>query len=154
MSSAPKLPKLVVAKILETNYTRSARSDAFLRSIGAQALRGGLAKNLFLKPKRDVFGETKYYFLETNYFNLILIFIIRRTIINIIRNKIRTNQNNSFLKPKRNVFGETNCFNLILIFIIGKNIINIICDKIRTNSLQAKRHCVPSENNSFLQNYS
>ena len=35
MSSAPKLPKLVVAKILETNYTRSARSDAFLRSIGA-----------------------------------------------------------------------------------------------------------------------
>ncbi len=36
-----------VAKILETNYARSARSDAFLRSIGAQALRGGLAKNYF-----------------------------------------------------------------------------------------------------------
>ncbi len=31
----------------ETNYSRSARSDAFLRSIGAQALRGGLAKNYF-----------------------------------------------------------------------------------------------------------
>ena len=31
----------------ETNYSRSARSDAFLRSIGAQALRGGLAKNFF-----------------------------------------------------------------------------------------------------------
>ena len=99
MSLAPKYPKLVVAKILETNYT-----------------------NLFQKPKRDVFGETKYYFLETN------------------------------------------DFNLILIFFIGKTIINIICDKIRTNSLQdlhevpehlwsaRKRHCVPSENNSFLQN--
>ena len=35
MSSTPKYPKLVVAKILETNYTRSARSDALL------------AKNLF-----------------------------------------------------------------------------------------------------------
>ncbi len=34
---------------LETNYFRSARSDAFLRSIGAQALRGGLAKNYFLQ---------------------------------------------------------------------------------------------------------
>ena len=54
-------------------------------------------------------------------------------------------------------FGETNCFNLILIFIIGGNIIiiNKIRDKIKNNSLQAKRHCVPSENNSFLhyQNY-
>ena len=43
MSLGPEYPKLVVAKILETNYTRSARSDALL------------AKNLFLKPKRDVF---------------------------------------------------------------------------------------------------
>jgi hypothetical protein len=34
MSSTSKLPKLVVTKILETNYT-----------------------NLFLKPKRDVFGK-------------------------------------------------------------------------------------------------
>ena len=49
-------------------------------------------------------------------------------------------------------FGKTNCFNLILIFIIWGNII-IIIDKIKNNSLQAKRHCVPSENNSFLQNY-
>ena len=56
-----------VAKILETNYARSARSDAFLRSIGAQALRGGLAKNL------------------------ILIFIIGKTIIIIIRDQIRIN---------------------------------------------------------------
>ena len=47
-------------------------------------------------------------------------------------------------------FGETNYFNLILIFIIGGNIIIIIRDKIKNNSLQAKRHCVPSENNSFL----
>ena len=31
----------------ETNCFRSARSDAFLRSIGAQALRGDLAKNFF-----------------------------------------------------------------------------------------------------------
>ena len=35
---------------------------------------------------------------------------------------------------------------------MGKTIIIIIRNKIRTNSLQAKRHCVPSEYNSFLQN--
>ena len=49
MSPTPKLPKLVVAKILETNYARSARSDALL------------AKNLFLKPKRDVFGGNELF---------------------------------------------------------------------------------------------
>ena len=53
---------------------------------------------------------------------------------------------------KRNIiFFETNYFNLILIFIIGGNIIIFIRDKIKNNSLQAKRHCVPSELNSFLQ---
>ena len=50
MSSTPKHPRLVVTKILETNFSRSARSDALL------------AKNLFLKPKRDVFGGNDILF--------------------------------------------------------------------------------------------
>ena len=66
---------------------------------------------------------------------------------------LETNYTNLFLKPKRDVFLETNCFNLILIFLIRRTIINIIREEIRINSLQAKRHCVPSENNSFLLNY-
>ena len=46
-------------------------------------------------------GETKYYFLETNYFNLILIFIIGENIIIIIRFfKIIVNHGSSFLQIK------------------------------------------------------
>ena len=39
--------------IFQLSTLRSARSDAFLRSIGAQALRGGLAKNFHLSTLRS-----------------------------------------------------------------------------------------------------